>query len=312
MRKLIFILILILYLPCAFANAERYEEVFDTSGDAGLFTVRFLWLGEAVDSSKPGDSIILTSPDGKVMVVDSGHRPAYPYLQKALATMGVSKIDYLVASHPHYDHVSNFAQLMQDYEVGALYTSPLAFDGDYFYEAYMAMCAQKEIEHIILSEGDTLLFGDDVLVEVFNPPADINYPADYHPDTSTVFINDQSLVLKFTYDSSTILLAGDLYVSGERALLAKYRTQLDCDVMKANHHGCNTSSGIPWCNAVSPQITVMTNYTIEDLDVAKRIAQKGKLYHTETDGSVKISTAGDGAYETLTEKDRGITLLPGS
>jgi len=54
----------------------------------------------------------------------------------------------------------------------------------------------------------------------------------------------------------------------------------------------------------------MTNYTIEDLDVAKRIAQKGKLYHTEADGSVKISTAGDGAYETLTEKDRGITLLP--
>lgn len=312
MRKLIFILILILCLPCAFANAERYEEVFDTSGDAGLFTVRFLWLGEAVGASKPGDSMIITSPDGKVMVVDSGARQAYPYLQKALETMGVSKIDYLVASHPHYDHVSNFAQLMQDYEIGALYTSPLEFDGDYFYEAYMAMCAQKGIEHIILSEGDTLMFGDDVIVQVYNPPAEINYPEDYDTVNSTIFVNDQSLVLKFTYGDSTLLLAGDLYTSGERAILAKYRNQLDCDVTKVNHHGCNTSSGIPWCNAVSPQISVMTNYIIEDLDVAKRIAQKGKLYHTEVDGSVKISTAGDGAYETLTEKDRGITLLPGS
>lgn len=310
MKILILILTLLLCLQHACAETERYEDVFDTSSEAALFTARFLWLGEAVDTSKPGDSIILTSPDGKVMVVDSGHRPAYPYLQKALETMGVSKIDYLVASHPHYDHVSNFAQLMQDYEIGALYTSPLAFDGDYFYEAYMAMCAQKGIEHIILAEGDTLMFGDDVLVEVFNPPAEINYPADYHPDTSTVFINDQSLVLKFTYVDSTLLLAGDLYVSGERAVLAKYRDQLDCDVMKANHHGGNTSSSIPWCNAVSPQITVMTNYTIADLDVAKRIAKKGRLYHIEADGSVKISTAGDGAYEILTEKDRGITLLP--
>jgi len=310
MKILVLILTMLLCLPHACAENERYGDVFDTSGDAGLFTARFLWLGEAVDTSKPGDSIILTSPDGKVMVVDSGHRPAYPYLQKALLSMGVSKIDYLVASHPHFDHVSNFAQLMQDYEIGALYTSPLTFDGNYFYDAYMAACAQKGIEHIILAEGDTIMFGDEVLVEVFNPPAEINYPDDFHPDTSTVFVNDQSLVLKFTYGESTLLLAGDLYVSGERAVLAKYRDQLDCDIMKANHHGGNTSSGIPWCNAVSPQITVMTNHIIADLDVAKRIAAKGQLYHTEADGSVKISTSGDGTYETLTEKDRGITLLP--
>jgi len=310
MKILALIIALLLCLPYAGAGAERYEDVFDTSGDAGMLTIRFLWLGDPVGTSKPGDSMILTSPDGKVMVLDSGARQAYPYLQKALETMGVSKIDYLVASHPHYDHISNFTQLMHDYEIGTLYTSSLNFAGNAEYESYMAMRKILRLEHVILAEGDTFMFGDDVLVEVFNPPAEISYPADYHPDTSTTFINDQSLVLKFTYESSTILLAGDLYVSGERAVLAKYRAQLDCDVMKANHHGCNTSSGIPWCNAVSPQITVMTNYTIDDLDVAKRIAQKGKLYHTEADGSVKISTAGDGAYETLTEKDRGITLLP--
>ena len=65
-------------------EAARTAEIFDRSGDAGQLTIRFLWLGEQVADDKPGDCMILTSPDGQVMVLDCGHLLASQYVIDAL------------------------------------------------------------------------------------------------------------------------------------------------------------------------------------------------------------------------------------
>ena len=77
-------------------EAARTAEIFDRSGDAGQLTIRFLWLGEQVADDKPGDCMILTSPDGQVMVLDCGHPLASQYVIDALDAMGVTRIDALV------------------------------------------------------------------------------------------------------------------------------------------------------------------------------------------------------------------------
>ena len=69
--------------------------------------------------------MILTSPDGKIMVLDAGHPQATQYIIAALDAMGVKKIDYLVASHPHIDHIGGMAALMDRYEVGIHYSTEL-------------------------------------------------------------------------------------------------------------------------------------------------------------------------------------------
>ena len=84
-RALALTLSLLLLCAAALGETTRYGEVFDAQGDAGRLTVRFLWLGPQVAEDKPGDAMILTSPDGKVMVLDAGHPQAAEYVTAALA-----------------------------------------------------------------------------------------------------------------------------------------------------------------------------------------------------------------------------------
>lgn len=293
----------------ALAQENRYDQIFDRAGEAGRLTLRFLWLGPQVAEDKPGDCVILTSPDGKVMVLDAGHPQAAAYVTNALDAMGVTRIDYLVASHPHIDHIGGFPALIERYEVGMVYTSALTYASSSYYNAYVEAFRAKGIAPVTLAEGDSFFFGDQVQVEVFNPPAAIAYPADY-PKGATQFINNHSLALKFTYDQSTVMLAGDLYAAGEKDVADRWSEKLDCDLMKANHHGANTSSSSVWRKAVSPQITFITSDTIEDLTIAKKfIKGDQKMYHILMDGCIRVSTPGDRTYDVLTEKDRTTTMF---
>ena len=309
MKKLCLLLACLLLVGAASAEENRYADVFDTSADAGVWTMRFLWLGPQVAEDKPGDCVLMTSPEGKVLVLDAGHPLATEYVIAALDAMGVTTIDYLIASHPHIDHIGGFPALMARYDVRAVYTSALTYETSPYYQAYLRAFEASGVPHTVLREGDRFQFGERITVEVFNPPAEIAYPKDY-PKGSTQFINNHSLALKFTFDESTAMLAGDLYATGEQAVVGRWGEALDCDVLKANHHGSNTSSSSAWRKAVTPRITVITSDTLEDLNIARKFTRDGQqMLHTLMDGCVKISTAGDGKYAVLTKKDRATSLF---
>ncbi len=283
---------------------DGYEQVMDRREDEGKLTARFLWLGETGVKEKSGDSTILTSPEGKVMVIDGGHPSVGEEVVKALHTMGISKIDYLVASHPHIDHVGGFPALIENFEIGALYTSKVTYDSSSYYNAYLNATKEKGLNHIFLEEGDEIAFGENVIVDIFHPGKEIVYPDDY-PEKSTTFLNNHSLVMKFTYEDSTFLFAGDLYTGGEKEVVAKYGEKLKSDVHKVNHHGANTSSSKKWRDAVDMKIAVMIHEGIADIEIGKRYNKnESTLYHTLLDGTVKVSTTGNGEYEVLTEKER--------
>lgn len=308
-RFLLLLMVLAGLANLAFAEDTRYAEVFDTSADAGKFSIRFLWLGPQVAEDKPGDCMVLTSPDGKVMLLDAGHPMAADYVIAALDAMGVKRIDYVVASHPHIDHVGGLPAIAERYEIGTLYTSRVVYDSSAYYRAYEEAFASRGIEHVYLEDGDSFSFGESVTVDVLGPAGGIVYP-DGYPKGSTQFINNHSLALKFTYGDSTALLCGDLYTGGEKELVDRHMAELDCDIMKANHHGAATSSSKAWRDAVSPQITFITSDTLEDLNIAKKLARgEQQMYHTLLDGCIRVSTPGDGTYDVLTEKDRTTTLF---
>ncbi len=306
-KALACLLVLLLLLGCAAAETVSYEQLFSMAEDAGKMSVRFLWLGDAPDKdSKPGDSMILTSPDGQVMVLDTGSPFCVDYITRALDTMGVKRIDCLVLSHPHIDHVSGAPTLMEKYEIGTVYTSAVVYETSRYYRAYMDAIANLGLNHVILYEGMSFAFGAEVMVQVFNPTETIEY-LDGEKKVNTQFLNNQSLVLKMTYGDSSFLFAGDLYTPGERAVVERWKEELDCDVVKANHHGASTSSSTSWRKALSPIITVITNDKLEDYYIAQRYASVGEVYHTYYDGSVCVRTTGDGTYEVLTEKEHSST-----
>lgn len=307
-RCLLFVLALSLILVSSLAAlaeeqvVDLYAEIFDPVANEGRLAARFLELTTRNDG-KSGDSTILVSPDGSVMIIDGGNPSTYPDVDRALKTLGITEIDYLVASHPHVDHIGTFAQLIYNYEVGAVYTSELEYPTSH-YKNYMQAIEETGTPHVILTEGDTFSFGEHVLVEVLHPPAGIEYPEGY-PQNSTQFVNNLSLLLKLTYDDSTFLFGGDLYTSAEREIVERYGDELQADVLKVNHHGAATSSTRRFRDAVQPEVAVMMSDGIEDLRIYQSFQRLGaQTFVTSVDGAVLVATEGDGQYIVLNQYDR--------
>lgn len=296
---LCFLFLICLVFP-AYAQCA-YSEVFDTSADAGKLTARFVnMMTDTGDRS--GDATILTSPDGKTMLIDAGDPAAGGQVVAALQAMGITRIDDLVASHPHVDHIGGFLAVMRAFEIGQVMTSYVEYPTVY-YDAYMTEIRDQDLDHVYLSQGDVFSFGAYVTVEVFWPGSEIEY-YDGYPQSSTQFINNHSLLFKFTYGESTMLFGGDLYTSAEREIVELYGDQIDCDVLKANHHGDQTSSCKPFRETVSPLITVMISDTLTDINTYQKFRRGGSdVYITHFNGNVKVATGGDGTYQVLTEQD---------
>ncbi len=293
---------LCLWLLCALSAGfaqDRYQEVFDASADSGKLTARFLSLSTAA-GKKSGDSTILTSPDGKVMLIDAGCDDCGDQVIAALQALGITRIDYLVESHPHADHIGGFLAVMKAFEVGQVITSYRVYP-DSRVNAIMEEIDRQGLGYTQMAAGEAFAFGEDVMVDVLWPEKDVLPVYDFS-ENSVPYVNNHSLVLKFTYGESTLLFCGDLYIGAEWDIVQWYGDGLNCDVLKANHHGDRTSNSKPFRDAVSPQITVITADTMEDMRIYQQYQKAGSLiFHTRYHGAVKISTQGDGAYQTLTE-----------
>ncbi|HWR12364.1 MAG TPA: MBL fold metallo-hydrolase [Rectinemataceae bacterium] len=289
------------------AKVDRYSQLFDRSGDEGKLVVRFLQLHLAADAEtdeKSGDSGIVTTPDGKVMLIDGGSPDCAVQVEAALKAMGVTKIDAIVASHPHIDHIGGLARIMAAYPVDTLYMSKVVYPTSGIYRGFMSMAAKRGIKIVYLEEGSEFALGESVNVKVYNPEPDIHYYEGY-PANGTQFINNKSLVMKFAYGLSTMLFMGDVYTPREVELLEKFGSELKADVIKVGHHGSDTSSSKSFVKAVSPKFAVMMHDSFASLQVYKNYRKVGALtYATAIDGCVKIAGDDAGNWTALTQFDR--------
>lgn len=287
----------------AAAEVDRYEEIINRENDAGKLTMYFLDLEtEPEAEDKSGDSTILISPDGKVMLLDAGHTDCGEDVVKALKDLGVEKIDYLVISHPHIDHIGGVPAVLDAFPVETLYRSPVEYTTQ-TYKNFVNAAKAHETETVYLSKGDTFAFGSQVHVEVLGPDKEIVYP-DGFPDNSTQFLNDKSLLLKFTFGESTALFGGDLYGSQEREYIDEYGDRLQADVIKANHHGNDTSNTKRWIKTVNPKVVAAMNDKVGSMTVYDNYVKNGAEFHlTFCDGIVKITMDDKKNYEVTDQKD---------
>lgn len=283
------------------SEVNRYSEI--TKVPEGKFTIYFLQLDYVTgDSDKSGDCSLLISPEGKTMLIDAGNVSCYRQILGYLADIGVSKIDYLVASHPHVDHIGGIVEVARNHQIGMHYRTELEYVSNTYVD-YNAYFEKNSIPTTYLHEGDTFNFGESIHVKILNPPKQINYPAGY-PENSTQFVNNTSIAMRFDYGKSNYLTCGDLYLGSEKDLIEKYPEDVDADIIKANHHGRDTSNSLKWVKAVSPQYVVAMSDDISSMTVYERYKNKGcSYYNTSYDGIVRISMDDSGNYEVLTQHD---------
>ena len=300
----VFILIIVLAVSVSCRSAAIKPDkdgsysstVYSTSSDKGKLTVRYISLRLEDGDTYAGDCAIYTSPEGLVMMIDCGNQVSYRELIPVLDELGISKIDIFVMSHPHIDHIGSFCEIADHCEIGKVYRNYLEYSSATFARS-MKKIEEKGIAMEILHEGDSFMFGNDVSVEVFWPYTGQTVNMDNASDT-----NHSSIAMKITYGESTFWTAGDLYTADEVVLAERYGDRMQCDVMKMNHHGKDTSSSKAFISAVKPLVAVSTQSQFSSITVTNTFRASGAtVFHTCFDGTVMVSTTGDGHYEVQTQ-----------
>ena len=295
-------------VPAVEVKADYTDEVLDTSDDAGKLTVRYLAMKETRtsgdDKINVGDCSVYTSPEGLVMMIDCSNPASFPEIDAQLQAMGIEEIDIFVMSHPHADHIGCFAEFAAHYPIKQLYKNVHEY-GSGTYAKAMAAIEEYDIPVTVLHDGDSFMFGEEVEVTVYGPTKKMEDAISEMMDAA----NNGSLAMRLTYGESSFWTAGDTYVPGEQEIVAAYGDAIQSDIIKINHHGYETSNSQDYIETLAPKVAVSMHESMTSKTIALRHSTRGaETFYTCMDGTVRVSTTGDGTYDVQTQYIRTQTV----
>ncbi|MBI5573461.1 MAG: MBL fold metallo-hydrolase [Elusimicrobia bacterium] len=249
-----------------------------------------------------GDAEYIELPNGKNLLIDGGPNsstlPTNPLIN-FFDSKGVTTINYVVLSHPHSDHYSGLYAAFQKYKVEKFYDTgvdnPNSSKDDSIrnYAKAISGCYQ-----LVLSTG--------------NFPENPDWGCEaaiLHTSTAvTGNFNDNSVVFRIKFGSSTFIFGGDASTNIENYLTANYGDVLQTDCYKVHHHGSSTSSTESFLAKLKPKYAFIevgaNSYGHPTLDAVNRLKTAGvtRIYYTgnnpygSVDGTVQVVTVGDGSY----------------
>lgn len=280
--KKIMVLLLCIFLLAGCTEAVKTEKIPVTAGHE--MHVHFIDVGQ-------GDSILIESPSGKTMLIDGGVKGAGQQIVSYLNELGINKLDIVVATHPDADHIGGLIPVLDNMTTEQFYDSGKVHTSQTF-EEMLTQIDEKNIPYHVPKIGDDIEFDKDVNVKVLNAN-------DQATDN-----NDASIVLKMTYGNVSFLLTGDAGVALEKEML---QYDVKATVLKAGHHGSNTSSSEEFVQAVKPEVAILSygednKYGHPHAEVVDRLQAIGsKIYATADLGTITVST--DGVNYTVNGKE---------
>ena len=323
MKKIIKLLILTvlmtIFVGCGNESSENTQEKIPADENVaaaksgasnsstpvnGDLTIKMLNVGQ-------GDAILIQTKTQNILI-DTSDTDEREKLRAELDKAGVKKIDKLILTHAHADHIGGAKLVIDSYNVKEVYKDGSERPKFSVYKSYVSAANKKNVPVKILQAGDKLNFGGKVSFEVFSPSEEIRQKFEAEND-----YNDTSIVGKLTYGDFSMLFTGDAEKAAENEILnTKYKKKLQSTVLKAGHHGSKTSSGADFMKAVSPEY-VLISAGEPDVDggntyghphkealnsYIKAGVDKTHILWTYKNGTITVTTDGK-EYSVVTEKN---------
>ncbi|HHY23184.1 MAG TPA: DNA internalization-related competence protein ComEC/Rec2 [Clostridiaceae bacterium] len=261
----------------------------------GEMEVVFLDVGE-------GDSAFIQTPTGKTVLIDgggekgksddelnTGEKVIIPFL----CDYGVSKLDLVVATHAHEDHIIGLIKVLSEMKVDNVAIPNYIIDNEF--DRLLDICREKRVKVNYLNQGDYIKLDKRTYFEVLNPPG--------RTEVGELSLNNSSVVLKLCYRDMEILFTGDVEKEGENRIIRNIpnqivdRVDIRADILKVAHHGSSTSSTQEFLDLVKPKAAIISvgrnNYNHPSNDVIERLNQKGtRIFRTDLNGAILIRSNG--------------------
>ena len=247
-------------------TGETITEDFISNNNTSLKTYYFN-VGQA-------DSILIQN-NGKNMLIDAGNNEDGEMLVNNLKQLNVEKIDYLIGTHPHEDHIGGMDNIINNFEIGTIYMPNVQTNTKTFEDVLDAV-SNKNLKLETRKVNDTFLLGE-ANCKILSVTDDEDN------------LNQSSIVIQLNFKDLSYLFIGDAEKEIEESIdVGKV------NILKVGHHGSDTSSSLDFINKIAPEVSIISvgkdnSYGHPSDDVIKRLENIGsKVYRTDEVGNIFI------------------------
>lgn len=252
------------------------DNLYNENTAVGELKVHYINVGQA-------DSILITQ-GGKNMLIDAGNNADSALVVDYLKKQGISKLDYVIGTHPHEDHIGGLDTVINVFDIGTIYMPKVTSTTETYKDVITAI-SNKGKKITVPNVGSTFNVGDAV--------ATILAPN----NSSYADINNYSIAIKLKFGNNSFIFMGDAEDISEGEILAK-QLDLEADVLKVGHHGSSSSTTQAFLNKVNPKYAVISvgkgnDYGHPHKSTMDRLKAKGvTVYRTDENGTIVATSNG--------------------
>lgn len=254
-------------------NNQNQNDYINTNND--LLKVHYLDVGQ-------GDSIFVELPNNETMLIDAAESYQSENIINYLKNLNYQKIDYVIGTHPHTDHIGGLKNIINTFEIGKIYM-PKVVSTTKTYESLLMAIKDKNLKINTAKGGTSIIDTDTLKINILAPNNSIYTE-----------LNNYSVVTKITYGTTKFLFMGDAEKLSENEI----KENVTADVIKIGHHGSNTSSSIDFIKKVNAKYGIISvglnnKYNLPKEETITNWENSGtKIYLTSTNGTIRASSDG--------------------
>lgn len=254
-------------------NNQNQNAYINTNND--LLKVHYLDVGQ-------GDSIFIELPNNETMLIDAAESYQSENIINYLKNLNYQKIDYVIGTHPHTDHIGGLKDIINTFEIGKIYM-PKVVSTTKTYESLLMAIKDKNLKINTAKAGTSIIDTDALKINILAPT-----------NSTYTELNNYSVVTKITYGTTKFLFMGDAEKLSENEI----KENVTADVIKIGHHGSNTSSSINFIKKVNAKYGIISvglnnKYNLPKEETITNWENSGtKIYLTSINGTITAISDG--------------------